>query len=163
MAPGVLSRSAGSWSEVRTSAAADRAPYSSAAGWAPAQDQDAGILEQQGMICVAAVQAYPVQVDASPSRGLWLVKWILVIPHYIVLSFLWVAFIMLSPVAMVAIVVTGRPALAETAAGPAATSTARMRAAGSRPGRPRGPSRSRSMAGPSQGRTDLADQPSALG
>ena len=60
---------------------------------------------------MAATQAYPVQVDASldaPSRWLWLVKWILVIPHYIVLAFLWPAFVVLSAVAMAAIVVTGR-------------------------------------------------------
>ncbi|HYB14266.1 MAG TPA: DUF4389 domain-containing protein [Streptosporangiaceae bacterium] len=60
---------------------------------------------------MAAAQAYPVRVDASldaPSRGLWLVKWILVIPHYIVLAFLWLAFVVLSAAAMVAIVVTGR-------------------------------------------------------
>jgi hypothetical protein len=61
---------------------------------------------------MAAAQAYPVRVDASldvpPSRWLWLVKWILVIPHYIVLAFLWLAFVVLSAVAMVAIVVTGR-------------------------------------------------------
>ena len=61
---------------------------------------------------MAAVQAYPVRVDASLdaplSRWLWLVKWVLVIPHYIVLAFLWVAFVVLSVVAMVAIVVTGR-------------------------------------------------------
>jgi len=61
---------------------------------------------------VAAAQAYPVRVDASLdaplSRWLWLVKWVLVIPHYIVLAFLWVAFVVLSAAAMVAIVVTGR-------------------------------------------------------
>jgi hypothetical protein len=60
---------------------------------------------------MSAAQAYPVRVDASldaPSRGLWLVKWILVIPHYIVLAFLWLAFVVLSAAAMVAIVVTGR-------------------------------------------------------
>ena len=60
---------------------------------------------------MAAAHAYPVRVDASldaPSRGLWLVKWILVIPHYIVLAFLWLPFVVLSAVAMVAIVVTGR-------------------------------------------------------
>jgi hypothetical protein len=61
---------------------------------------------------MAAAQAYPVRVDASLdaplSRWLWLVKWILVIPHYIVLAFLWVGFVVLSAVAMVAIVVTGR-------------------------------------------------------
>ena len=61
---------------------------------------------------MTAVQAYPVRVDASldapPSRGLWLVKWLLVIPHYFVLAFLWPVFVVLSAVAMVAIVVTGR-------------------------------------------------------
>jgi hypothetical protein len=61
---------------------------------------------------MAAVQAYPVRVDASLdaplSRWLWLVKWVLVIPHYVVLAFLWVAFVVLSAAAMAAIVVTGR-------------------------------------------------------
>lgn len=61
---------------------------------------------------MAAAEAYPVRMDASLdpplSRWLWLVKWILVIPHYIVLAFLWLAFVALSAVAMVAIVVTGR-------------------------------------------------------
>ena len=61
---------------------------------------------------MAAAQAYPVRVDASLdaplSRWLWLVKWVLVIPHYIVLAFLWAAFIVLSAAAMVAIAVTGR-------------------------------------------------------
>ena len=45
---------------------------------------------------------------APPSRWLWLFKWILVFPHYLVLGFLWVAFVVLSAAAMVAIVVTGR-------------------------------------------------------
>ena len=61
---------------------------------------------------MVAVQAYPVRVDATLdvplSRWLWLVKWVLVIPHYVVLVFLWVAFVVLSVVAMVAIVFTGR-------------------------------------------------------
>jgi hypothetical protein len=77
-----------------------------------AQDQDAGVVEHQEVISMAATHAYPVRVDASLdaplSRGLWLFKWILVIPHYIVLAFLWWAFVVLSAVAMVAIVVTGR-------------------------------------------------------
>jgi len=61
---------------------------------------------------MAAAQAYPVRVDASLdaplSRWLWLVKWVLVIPHYIVLAFLWVGFVVLSAAALLAIVVTGR-------------------------------------------------------
>src|SRR5918998_478988 len=54
---------------------------------------------------------YPVRVDASedtPSRGLWLVKWLLLIPHFVVLVFLWVAFYVLSVVAFFAILITGR-------------------------------------------------------
>ena len=60
---------------------------------------------------MAAVGTYPVHVDASLdaplSRWLWLVKWILLIPHYIVLAFLWVAFVLLSVVAFAAILITG--------------------------------------------------------
>ena len=59
---------------------------------------------------MAAAHAYPVRVDAPPSRWLWLFKWILVVPHYLVLGFLWVAFVVLSAVAMVA--ATGTHSLA---------------------------------------------------
>jgi hypothetical protein len=55
---------------------------------------------------------YPVRVDAvldpSVSRWLWLVKWVLAIPHYVVLVFLWVAFIVVSVIAFFAILLTGR-------------------------------------------------------
>jgi Domain of unknown function (DUF4389) len=42
------------------------------------------------------------------SRWLWLVKWLLLIPHYIVLFFLWVAFVAVTVVAFFAILITGR-------------------------------------------------------
>jgi Domain of unknown function (DUF4389) len=54
---------------------------------------------------------YPVRVDASmdaPSRALWLVKWLLLIPHVFVLVFLWVAFWVIGAIAFFAILFTGR-------------------------------------------------------
>ena len=56
--------------------------------------------------------AYPVKVDAeldAPlSRWLWAIKWLLAIPHYVILGFLWIAFAVLSAAALFAIVFTGR-------------------------------------------------------
>jgi hypothetical protein len=56
--------------------------------------------------------AYPLQVTGELSdelsRGLWLVKWLLAIPHFVVLVFLWIAFAAVSIVAFFAILFTGR-------------------------------------------------------
>jgi hypothetical protein len=56
--------------------------------------------------------SYPLQLtgELSPqlSRGLWLVKWLLAIPHFIVLFFLWIAFTVVSVTAFFAILFTGR-------------------------------------------------------
>jgi hypothetical protein len=56
--------------------------------------------------------AYPLQLegqlDEDLNRWLWLVKWILAIPHFIVLVFLWLAFVITTVVAFFAILFTGR-------------------------------------------------------
>lgn len=58
------------------------------------------------------VSASPVRIEASLdprlSRWMWLVKWFLAIPHYIVLFFLWIAFALVTVVAFFAILITGR-------------------------------------------------------
>src|SRR6186997_1353686 len=61
---------------------------------------------------MSARSTYPVHVegtlDPDLSRWLWLVKWLLAIPHYIVLAFLWIAFCVLTFVAAIAILFTER-------------------------------------------------------
>jgi hypothetical protein len=56
--------------------------------------------------------SYPVQVrarlDEPLSRWLWLVKWLLAIPHYIVLFLLWIAFAAVTVIAFFAILFTAR-------------------------------------------------------
>src|SRR4051794_37280413 len=65
-----------------------------------------------GSTIMTVTTAYPVRVDArlDPhlSRWLWLVKWVLLIPHALVLIPLWIAFAVLSVVAFFAILFTGR-------------------------------------------------------
>src|SRR5512133_3026372 len=48
------------------------------------------------------------RLDPQLSRWLWLVKWLLAIPHFIVLLFLFIAFFVLTVVAFFAILFTGR-------------------------------------------------------
>jgi hypothetical protein len=56
--------------------------------------------------------SYPLrltgELDPDVSRGLWLVKWLLAIPHFIVLFFLWIALVITTVFAGFAILFTGR-------------------------------------------------------
>src|SRR5215211_9442308 len=56
--------------------------------------------------------SYPLTLDgeleSQLSRWLWLVKWLFVIPHVVVLVFLWIAFFLLTVVAFFAILFTRR-------------------------------------------------------
>jgi hypothetical protein len=60
----------------------------------------------------AGPKPYPIGVearlDADLSRWLWVVKWLLAIPHYVVLVLLSIGFFLLTVVAFFAILVTGR-------------------------------------------------------
>src|SRR5664280_2261570 len=60
----------------------------------------------------SAAAASPVrlqgQLDVPLNRWLWLVKWLLVVPHLILLFFLWIAFGVLTFIAFFAILFTGR-------------------------------------------------------
>ena len=59
-----------------------------------------------------ARQAYPIRIegelDPNVGRWLWLVKWLLAIPHYIVLAFLWLTLVVLTAFAFFAILFTRR-------------------------------------------------------
>jgi hypothetical protein len=57
------------------------------------------------------VAAYPAHLEGQlqqPSRWLWLLKWVLALPHYFVLAFLWVAFVVLSILAFLSLLFGGR-------------------------------------------------------
>ncbi|MET9059411.1 DUF4389 domain-containing protein [Streptomyces antibioticus] len=64
------------------------------------------------MTTPAPTPGLPVRVtarlDAPLSRWLWLVKWILVVPHVVVLFFLWIAFSLVGLIAFFAILLTAR-------------------------------------------------------
>ncbi len=56
--------------------------------------------------------SYPLRIegtlDPRLSRWLWLVKWVLVIPHFVILAFLWIALLVSTVIAFFAILFTGR-------------------------------------------------------
>jgi len=56
--------------------------------------------------------SYPVSIRGEltepPSRGWWLLKWLLALPHYIILGFLWIAFIVVCIIAFFAILFTAK-------------------------------------------------------
>jgi Domain of unknown function (DUF4389) len=64
------------------------------------------------MKSTASQSGYPVRLtgdlDPKLSRWLWLVKMFLAIPHYVVLAFLWIAFLITTVIAGLAILLTGR-------------------------------------------------------
>ena len=57
-------------------------------------------------------QTYPVHLKGeltdTPTRALWLVKWLLIVPHLIVLAGLAVAFVVVTVIAFFAILFTGK-------------------------------------------------------
>jgi len=48
------------------------------------------------------------ELTVPPGRGWWLLKWLLGIPHYIILFFLWIAFVFVWIISFFAILFTGK-------------------------------------------------------
>lgn len=61
---------------------------------------------------LAPVSAYPVRLEGEPteplSRWLWLVKWLLLIPHFVCLFFLFVTLVLATIAAFFVLLFTGR-------------------------------------------------------
>lgn len=56
--------------------------------------------------------SYPVSIMGEltepPGRGWWLLKWLLALPHFILLAFLWIAFVVVSIIAFFSILFTAK-------------------------------------------------------
>jgi hypothetical protein len=79
---------------------------------APAAALDVGTGTETGAAVATTTTAHPLvltaAIDEPIGRGLWLIKWLLLLPHYIVLAVLWLAVAVVTVVAWFAIVFTGR-------------------------------------------------------
>jgi hypothetical protein len=93
--------------------------YSGAAPYGAPQSRPDQVMGEQftgnrvtGGRAAAEVAPYPArlrgELDPVLSRGMWLVKWLLAIPHFVVLFFLWFAFVVVTIIAWFAILFTGR-------------------------------------------------------
>jgi hypothetical protein len=75
-------------------------------------DQRAAVVPVASVPGRTASTAYPLALrghfDPTVSRWQWLVKWLLLIPHFLVLAVLWLVFVVLTVVAGFAILFTGR-------------------------------------------------------
>ena len=64
------------------------------------------------MNAVDPVTSYPLRLEGSLdqplSRGLWLVKWLLALPHFVIVFFLWIALLASTVISLFAILFTGR-------------------------------------------------------
>ena len=83
-------------------------PYSGAPYPAPPSAEGVRPYTASGpgaVVYPAKLSGYP---DPNLSRWLWLVKWLLAIPHFIILFFLWFALVVVTIVAWFAILFTGR-------------------------------------------------------
>ena len=69
-------------------------------------------LQTPNVQAAAALSPYPArlrgELDPLLSRWMWLVKWFLAIPHFVVLFFLWFAFVVVTIIAGFAILFAGR-------------------------------------------------------
>ena len=76
------------------------------------RDRPAAMWRSEFAHPVGEVRHYPARLeghlDAPLSRGLWLVKWLLAIPHFFVLFFLWFALIFTTIISGFSILFTGR-------------------------------------------------------